>query len=255
LRGLPKPIVRTLEAFAPKAAVALRAWKHFYSGEAELRLLPALCDREKCAFDIGGNLGVYTYFMARFSKAVMTFEPHPELAAQLRRGFGGRVQIEECALSSREGVAALSIPLVEGIEEPGLGSIDGEGAAGLPIGRKVEVPTRCLDDFLERPVGFVKIDVEGHELSALEGGRRFIAAHRPSFLIEAEERHRKDAIGTLVAFLNRHGYAGYFLKDRELYPIEALGKAGSNMFIPNNFLFFAGDAQRDRVRLFLEQTA
>lgn len=255
MHGLHKSLVQTLETIAPRPAIALRAWKHFYFGEAELRLLPALCDREKLSLDVGGNLGVYTYFMARFSQSVMAFEPNPDLAARLRRGFGGRVRIEECALSDQEGTAVLAVPLIGGIEEPGLGTIEGESEASLPVGRKVEVVTHRLDDYLERPVGFVKIDAEGHELAVLEGGHSFVSTHRPSFLIEAEERHRKDALGTLTAYLEGQGYAGYFLMRRDLRSIETLKQLGPDAPIPNNFLFFANDAQRDRVRSFLGQTA
>ncbi|MGB1548022.1 MAG: FkbM family methyltransferase [Alphaproteobacteria bacterium] len=251
-RPLHRPLVRALEAIAPRTAIALRAWKHCYTGEPELRLLTALCDRQKLSLDIGGNLGVYTYFMARFSKGVIAFEPNPELAARLRRGFASGVQVEACALSNQAGTAVLTVPLVDGAEEPGLGTIEKKDAKGFADGRRFNIETRRLDDHLEYPAAFIKIDAEGHELAILEGGREFLATHRPSLLIEAEERHRKNAVGTLSAYLEGHGYAGYFLMGKTLKPIAALKECGSRAAIPNNFLFFADDAQLDRVRSLLD---
>jgi hypothetical protein len=69
-------------------------------------------------------------------------------------------------------------------------------------------------------IGFVKIDVEGHELAALRGAAATIENSLPNFLIEAEERHRKGAVASVRMFLSQYGYDGLFHFDGKLLPLQ-----------------------------------
>jgi hypothetical protein len=66
----------------------------------------------------------------------------------------------------------------------------------------------------------MKIDVEGHELAALRGAAGTIKDSLPNLLIEAEERHRKDAVTSVLGFLSAYGYTGLFHVNDKLHPIE-----------------------------------
>ena len=187
-------LVRCLERYAPKLTVRHRAAKSLRSGEPELKLLPILCEQDKTSFDIGSSIGIYTYFLRWYSHNVVAFEPNPSLAALLRRSFRDRVIVEECALSDHHGHTDLMIPIYTGIEYPGLASIESNVDRHYPEMRVIQVALRMIDDFQDRRVGFIKIDVEGHELHVLHGGKNLIQRDRPSFLIEAEERHRFGAM-------------------------------------------------------------
>ena len=47
-----------------------------------------------------------------------------------------------------------------------------------------------LDEYnFSHEIGFIKIDVEGHELEIIRGGKNFLKHHKPVMLIEIEERH------------------------------------------------------------------
>ena len=59
------------------------------------------------------------------------------------------------------------------------------------------VQTARLDDYQLPPVGFIKIDVEGHEEAVLRGAAQTIARNRPVLMIEIEERHNPGALGRL----------------------------------------------------------
>ena len=62
-------------------------------------------------------------------------------------------------------------------------------------------------------MGFIKIDVEGHETDVLEGARATIRAHRPVLMIENELAHVGDRIGGVFGALTALDYTVLGLKD------------------------------------------
>ena len=49
-----------------------------------------------------------------------------------------------------------------------------------------------LDDIkIKNDIGFIKIDVEGHEKNVIQGGLDTIKKNKPVLLIEIEEKHTK----------------------------------------------------------------
>jgi hypothetical protein len=73
----------------------------------------------------------------------------------------------------------------------------------------VSVETRRLDAMDIGPVGFIKIDVEGHEQEVLEGASATLERDQPSLLIEVEERHRAGAVAGVVGLLTSLGYQAF----------------------------------------------
>ena len=84
----------------------------------------------------------------------------------------------------------------------------------------IEVDMKCLDDYKFDNVGFIKIDVEGHEEAVLNGAKNTIIHNEPSFIIEIEERHKPNSISTVSKFFKEHAYEGFFLLDSFLIPIS-----------------------------------
>jgi hypothetical protein len=101
-------------------------------------------------------------------------------------------------------------------------------------------------------VTFVKIDVEGHELKVLEGAVGVFKQSHPIFLIEAEERHRPDAVRSIVQFFSGHDYEGLYLKGDDVLSAETFdptllqdessllpnGSRKPGRYYVNNFFFF-----------------
>lgn len=201
--------------------VKKRAWQAWLTGEPELRLLPRLCDPSALSLDVGANNGVYTYFLHRYSGGVVAFEPQPALAGLLAEAFAGAVRVERVALSAGAGAAALRVPIAGA--DSGMATIEAANDLGTAPCSVLQVPCRPLDAFDLPRVGFIKIDVEGHELAVLTGARRLLERDRPNLLIEAEDRHRSDAVTTLAAWLGELGYAGRFLAGGRLHPMAELG--------------------------------
>lgn len=174
--------------------------------EPEVQELERLVPPGGLALDIGANHGVYSYFMVRHFDRVVAFEPQPACASTLTDWAGDRVDVREVALSDRVGEGTLSIPVASGVALTGyarLGGPDGDDGAST-----IQVPLERLDDQGLTEVQFVKIDVEGHELSVLVGGDELIRRDRPVLLVEIEQRHLRDdrTVADVVGHLTDRGY-------------------------------------------------
>lgn len=200
------------------SVIRLRALDYGRKCAAERRLLALLCDRSKVSIDIGANVGTLTYYLARHSSHVYAYEPNPELAAKLRRGFGSNVTVVEAALSDAPGAAVLKLPSYHGIEAHALASIaqDFSDADGV---REFRVPVRRLDDEALTNVGFVKIDVEQNEEKVLRGGMKLFAAQRPSMLLEVTPRLYTKSLAEFLRDFLQLGYRVYFLYEGRLKPL------------------------------------
>ncbi len=205
-----QPLVRRLTQLPAVERWRARAyfWKSFNeTGEWELKELPAYVPRNRLAIDVGGNIGEYSFHLGRLARDLVTFEPNPLYADRLRRA-GVVKRLEEVALSDRAGTAELRIPVWRGEEAGGMGSLEVGAVPETMLARTVQVPLRRLDDYRFQDVGFIKIDVEGHEESVLRGGLQTLAREQPVLLVEIEERHNPGGLERITALLS--GYQGYF---------------------------------------------
>ena len=189
--------------------------------EPEMELLDLLCDRNRPGIDIGAKVGMYTYRIRAHSSEVIAFEPIPMFNRVLRTIFEGkRGRVEPYAVSNRRGLAKLRLPYgYDGTRKLGRSTIDPSNRfdpAVIARNDEIEVETRRIDDYNFSDVGFIKIDVEGHELAVLAGAEATLRRHTPNLLIECNEEHQPDAVKRLGEWLNAHGYTAVFVDDREL---------------------------------------
>lgn len=187
-------------------------------GEPEWRILDQLVDSTRAAIDVGANQGLYAGSLSRLCPKVHAFEPIPWLAVALRRKVHSNVQVHNMALSNRSGEAVLRIP----IEDNCLTTIDDSNK--LPTGlyvREVTTPIARLDDVISEPVGFIKIDVEGHELAVLQGSLETIRKNRPTLVVESEKNHNPVCPEAVFALLAGEGYSAFYLKDGVRHPAGA----------------------------------
>ncbi|MDJ0380166.1 FkbM family methyltransferase [Streptomyces sp. G-G2] len=155
--------------------------------------------------DIGAEYGLCTWalsVLAGPSGAVHSVEPLPGPARWLRTTASalgcGNVTVHRTALGERAQDGTMSLPrrrllpvhgrayLTQGASGPGPNS---EFARSRPVA----TPVRTVDGLcghlgLER-VDFIKADVEGAEAAVLSGARRTLERHRPTLLLEIEDRH------------------------------------------------------------------
>lgn len=242
-------------------------WLHWHfmrrprSAERELMYLDKVVPRGAVTIDVGANCGLYTRQLARLSDQVHAFEPSADMATLLRRTSARNVSIHEIALSDREGDADLFIPQGDGGLVHGRASLETQDEFGAGQITTAHVPLARLDDVVREHVDFVKVDVEGHELSVLNGAVGLVERCQPVFLVEAEDRHRAEATRSVFDFFREKSYRGYFLHDdgvisidyfdaAELQDADALlpngGRKPGQSYV-NNFFFFPQHMDGDRI--------
>jgi FkbM family methyltransferase len=229
--------------------------------EIELSLLPALVDQNRAALDVGANAGVYSLHLSGLVSHVYAYEPHPRMAHILRASMPANVTVVEAAVSNVDGHAQLRFPINDGFEADVLGSIDSANTAvASTVFRTINVTTVRLDSLALANIGFIKIDVEGHELSVLMGAQDILRRDRPTLLLEAEERHRPKAVESVSTLLANHGYRGMFVLNKRIFSLQEFGDVyasqnavESNVASPVNNFIFSHESQVSRVAKGIQQ--
>jgi FkbM family methyltransferase len=210
-RVLPLPMVARLTFFRELLA----------TGEWELRELAHLASAPGLALDVGANIGLYSYALKRLGRDVVSFEPDPAYQERLRALLGNHARIESVALSDRQGIGIMRVPQVRDGYGGARGSLNSRAVPSHSVSMQYEAELRTLDSYDLGNVGFIKIDVEGHEESVLGGAQTTLRRSKPVLLIEIEERHNPGGIDRISNSLSRLGYAGSFFFERKRYCLSA----------------------------------
>jgi FkbM family methyltransferase len=184
-------------------------------------------------WDLGAHFGFYSVMMTRQSGAdgrVYAFEPEPLSFARLKRHIAlnsleGRCIALNLAGSNSDGESLMYAGGGEGVttthfcyvDEPAISERDG-----------LRVKTIQLDLLVQRgelqPPDFIKVDVEGHAGSALEGARKTIAEARPVVLLST---HGPDESRAIAEFFASLGYRPkWSLSGKDWRPLEARPEEG-----------------------------
>lgn len=151
--------------------------------------------------DVGAHIGTVAVPLARVARHVIAFEPNPTSFAFLLRN----AELNTVSVDARK----------KGLSDvPGRASVvatnaRNAGAHTLSEGNDVEIST--LDAEVER-ADFIKIDVEGMELSVLRGGEKLIVRSHPALFFEVnltQLRNHGMRVSDVAAWLNEHGYILY----------------------------------------------
>ena len=127
-------------------------------------------------FDVGANVGEWTrqLLTAVPGATVFLFEPSASCRQEIAKHDFVRTEIVPCAVGERAGKAALHVSS-EFDHSASLHAREDSYNASNQY-RQVEVEVIALDDFIESRgipfVDFLKMDIEGHELFALQGARQ-----------------------------------------------------------------------------------
>ena len=124
-----------------------------------------------CAVDIGAHVGFFSGYMAEIFETVHAFEPEPENFACLQKNAPPNVTCWNHGIAEKDMLGNMVNPCFynSGAWEwhgDSLGS-----ARVMPLGAMLTP-------------GFVKIDVQGMELSALKGCKEVLERDKPVLLVE-----------------------------------------------------------------------
>jgi FkbM family methyltransferase len=167
------------------------------------------------AIDGGANIGAHTI---EWAIAMTGWGSVVAVEAQERiyYALAGNIAINNCfnaiamhaALAAERGV--MNIPMPDYFQPSSFGSLELKPRAdtefiGQPIdyaGNTVAIEKITIDALSLPRVDFIKLDVEGMELEALQGAAETIARSRPIFLVGSVKAGHEP----LRAFFEQHGY-------------------------------------------------
>jgi len=214
--------------------------------EEEMQIVEELCSADKISLDIGVFRGVYSYLLSKHSLKVVGFEANPIMFKYLDRNLNSiikNLKLYNLALSNDEGNVELKIPLrkksffkvnFEDYYEGGLATIDKENNLDGKEVHTFNIKKTKLDSFqFTNKVGFIKIDVEGHEQKILEGSVKILEKNKPNLLVEIEKKHRKLNPDYTISFLREIGYQCFIFDEAKLIEV----KTYRDFPLKNNFIF------------------
>lgn len=147
--------------------------------------------------DVGGNIGNHVIYVSSVCKPgkVIAFEPNPE-AFQILETNVHLNELSHLVSLHRLGVSSTGGEL--GFANPSPANL---GMARLVPNYQAQfqIKTVKLDDYLEEPVDFIKIDVEGHELQVLEGMTGIMKTFQPRIYVEVDNSERDQFMAFIVS--------------------------------------------------------
>jgi len=211
-----------------------RAKRSLRRGEPELKILPFLVPRQRIALDVGANKGTYSYFLSKLCPQVFAYEPNPAMRTLLEGAMPENVTVLPFAVSNKPGRAELVIPRNKQGFCNNIGTLDSDRQFEGHVMR-VSVETVRLDDQPLENVGFIKIDVEGHELEVLDGCEELIRRDKPVMLVEIIDWNGDRPWRESVARFTKLGYSALMMVEGQLTSVERF--SGDNPTEARNVIF------------------
>jgi FkbM family methyltransferase len=149
---------------------------------------------DKDVIDIGAHIGWYTVALAKKSNHVFSFECSPKsfnyLCANIAlNNLDYKVTKFNTALSNEKGETPYYIRDPNDGGGNGISKFECDNIKNTP---HINVPKNTLDSYNLSNIGFIKIDVEGHEKEVLEGSIETIKRNNyPKILFESWDEHQE----------------------------------------------------------------
>jgi len=260
MRSINYALLKFLSRFSSSAKIKLR--KNIalntpltinYPAEAELKIIKSIIPPEKPFFDVGANYGIYSYIAKDIVdlKNIYCFEPITKPYTALQKNLRG-ANLFNLALSNEVSIKTIKVPYINGDCYDTRATLEtGIENENETHSNKIEIQTSTLDTIVEKSnissIGFIKIDVEGHEFNVIKGGLTSIRKFKPILQLEIEQRQNSQPIENIFKLVLDLGYSGHYINvsDLTLIPIITFSKESNqkmsdfktHKFI-NNFLFF-----------------
>ena len=165
--------------------------------------------RDSVAWDIGANVGLFSFSAAAKAKMVLAVEPDPWLAALLNRSASAITNVRVLSAAATDTVDLGELNIAQRGRATNFMSGFGTSQTG-GVRNRQPVVTITLDWLAERfPVpDIIKIDVEAGERLVLEGGRSLFNRARPLLACEVANTNSSWVTNFLLSlgysFLDEH---------------------------------------------------
>jgi FkbM family methyltransferase len=176
--------------------------------------------------DIGANLGVMTYYLAKDkpNRRVFSFEPIPynfnNLEKIVRKFNLKNVYVFNCALGEKDGEIEMVLPVQKAVRFHGLAHVKMESAGLKNQGEFFKCPMYRLDGLPaikdeNKKLAGIKIDVENYEYNVLKGAEALLRKDHPPVYCELWENENRFYT---IEFLTGLGYKTWVLENSNLVP-------------------------------------
>ena len=217
---------------------------------AEFQAIRRLVGSGDIALDVGANIGVYSVLLSRLcgpEGKVWAFEPVPDTYWRLRETLAlnrcENVTAVQAAVCERSASIKMNLFEPQFAEWNSLGTPSMSAPDGTTVSPRttVEVPAHSLDQFcdakrIER-INFLKVDVEGFELSVFQGAKRLLENHQVDYICFEISKEPLKGAGiesrTVFEALEIHGYGAYRFDQRTRRfhgPVNDTSESWSNFF-------------------------
>jgi FkbM family methyltransferase len=181
--------------------------------KAELQELSEVIVRSQrrgAALDIGANIGNHSFFLASLFTTVHAFEPNESVVPLLKYNLRNKsnVVVHAFGASSDNTTLPAEVPP----DNIGGGRVLSDATASDGFQTSFEV--RRLDEEAELAalgsIDFIKMDIEGHELEAINGMASLIQSHGPMIAFEQHGDQVTDGTTLVVERLRSLGYSHFY---------------------------------------------
>lgn len=179
------------------------------------KLYSELLEKDDIVIDIGSYIGTHTLPMSRYSKRVYAFEAHPDIFNCLKSNVEvnsiNNVILNNCLLSDNK----KQLSFYKRCD--GTSRVSNKTVKGQCLNLQSDTLDNIIN--LDEKIKLIKIDVEGHEFSVLEGSKNIINKHKPFIFIEVFKNKKKQ----LQEYVTNNNYNMIWLKgdDYFLSPISS----------------------------------
>lgn len=214
--------------------------------EPDLLIVKEILTKGDFVIDIGSNIGIYTKYLSEFVETtgkVISIEPipitHNFLLNNIEKLKLINVETHNVAIAEKEMTSQMFVPTGISGEYYSRAKLfntsDNITEMNLRTIKVKLVPLDMLVNSIDRIISFIKIDVEGFELSVLKSAKKTLKRNKPSLLVEVDGDPSE--IGSnaesVLKFLQSYNYKPYIFVDKKL-KIWEIGEKSVNYFFFND---------------------
>jgi FkbM family methyltransferase len=195
-------------------------------------LIRSLVKPEWTCIDIGANVGYHTVHLSKLSQSVYAFEPQVEtfflLYQNILQNQCTNVHVYNVACGNVHEIVRM--PLIQPLQTNRTLNM-----GNIHVNEEHElyhtIKSIRIDDLgIEKPVHFIKMDIQGCELKCLEGMKQILDTSHPYLVIELEDIHLSmfnTSARDIIEYLIPMGYMPFLIESS--YPSDYLFVHSSNL--------------------------